>query len=121
MTVDRRRFWRELERFLAGERGDTEVSTRLRLSADGQAAEIATRSMVDEAWLERPVLHLDTTMNEAAAQSWLPRLDLAADIRVERGPGVFVRQVTEQVGSPRNQIRRRKRRRLPGAFFAGSR
>jgi hypothetical protein len=98
MTVDRRRFWKELERFLAGDRGNTEVSTRLRLSADGQAVEVATRSMVDDAWLTRPVLHLDATMNEAAAQSWLPRLDLAADIRVERGPGVFVRQVTEQVG-----------------------
>jgi hypothetical protein len=97
MTVDRRRFWKELERFLAGER-DTEVSTRLRLSADGQSVEIATRSMVDDAWLTRPVLHLDATMNVNTAQSWLPRLDLAADIRVERGPGVFVRQVTEQVG-----------------------
>jgi hypothetical protein len=98
MTVDRRRFWKELERFIAGERGDTDVSTRLRLSADGQSIEIATRSMVDDAWFTRPVLHVDATMNVDTAQSWLPRLDLAADIRVERGPGVFVRQVTEQVG-----------------------
>jgi hypothetical protein len=98
LTVDRRRFWTELERFLGGGRGDADVSTRMRLSADGQSVDIATRSMVDDAWLERPVLHLDATMNEVTAQSWLPRLDLTADIRVRRGEGVTVRQVTETVG-----------------------
>jgi hypothetical protein len=98
LTVDRRRFWTELEHFLGGERGDADVSTRMRLSADGQSIDIATRSMVDDAWLNRPVLHLDATMNEVTAQSWLPRLDLTADIRVRRGEGVTVRQVTETVG-----------------------
>jgi hypothetical protein len=97
LTTLRRRFWRELERFLAAERGDTDLSTRLRLSKDGTAIEIdVLLATIHENWLTRPVLYLDGSLNELVARNWLPRLEVAADIRVRRGAGVFVRQVVDQ-------------------------
>jgi hypothetical protein len=38
---------------------------------------------------------LDATLEPRVARAWLPRLELIADINVERGAGVTVRQVTD--------------------------
>jgi hypothetical protein len=90
-AVLRSRFWRELERFLQGDIG---TSTRLRKAGDD--IHISAPREVRPAWLSRPVLHLDATLDEAVARSWLPNLELVADIRVARPAGVRVRQVVDQ-------------------------
>ena len=93
----RQSYWRNLGELLAGAEP---TSARMRLSAgDDAAVQITTPARPHPEWLRRPVLHLDATLDVAVVSTWLPRFDLVADIRVERGPGVTVRQIVDRVVS----------------------
>lgn len=93
----RQAFWRNLGDLLAG---PEPTSARMRLSMSEEAAiRITTPARPHPDWLKRPVLHLDATLEEAVVAAWLPGFELIADIRVERGEGVTVHQVVDQVVS----------------------
>lgn len=84
-------FWRELAHFLSGE---SATSGRLRLTPD-ERIEVCVPQHPHPLWLDRPVLHLDATLDENWTRIWLPRLEIVANIRVERGAGVTVHQVID--------------------------
>ncbi|MCC8945438.1 hypothetical protein H8A97_10075 [Bradyrhizobium sp. Arg62] len=93
----RQGFWKNLGELLAG---DEAASARMKiLAGDDQAISITTPARPHPEWLERPILHLDATLNEAVVLNWLPRFELVADIRVERGDGVSVHQIVDQAVS----------------------
>lgn len=78
----RKAFWRELGIFLAGQEA---TAPRMRMSLDGTAIRISSPRLPHPDWLNRPVLHLDATLNPLVVKTWLPLFELVADIRVERG------------------------------------
>ena len=87
-------FWRELALFLEG---DAATAGRLQMTpGDTAAIRIIAPQHVRPVGLERPVLHLDATLDETLVRCWLTRFVPKADIRVERGDGVKVRQVIDQ-------------------------
>lgn len=93
----RQTFWQNLGELL---RGEEATSARMRLLAgDEPAIRITTPARPHPDWLKRPVLHLDATLNGIVVSNWLPRFELVADIRVERGESVYVHQVTDQAVS----------------------
>lgn len=93
----RQAFWRNLAEFL---RTDEPSSARLQLSAgDDASIRISIPARPHPTWLQRPLLHLDATLDESVVSTWLPRFELIADIRIERGDGVTVHQVTDQAVS----------------------
>lgn len=93
----RQAFWRNLGELLAGAEP---TSARMRLSMGEEAViRVTAPARPHPDWLKRPVLHLDATLEEAVVATWLPGFELIADIRVERGEGVTVHQVVDQVVS----------------------
>lgn len=93
----RQTFWRNLGELLGSEEP---TSARMKLLVgDAQAIRITTPARPHPDWLKRPVLHLDATLNEIVVSNWLPRFELVADIRVERGEGVSVHQIVDQAVS----------------------
>lgn len=95
VVLTRQAFWRILGKLLEG----TAVSSaRLKLlPGDGDAVRVASPWRPHTKWLDRPVLHIDATLDPTIVAAWLPRFELLADIRVERGEGVTVHQVIEPV------------------------
>ena len=93
-VLTRQAFWRALRQLLGS---DDATSARMKmLPGEGAAIRIVIAVRPHPRWLERPVLHIDATLDPTIGRTWLPRLEMLADIRVEKGEGVIVQQIVDE-------------------------